>query len=157
MKDCRKIVYFALIIDLLLLIFVAVGFKVDDMTLSKGEVHEFNAGWTLTWPDGKSLPLDKLPFLGESKAGETLVMENRIPPEYFGKTLSFLSADKSLRVRMDGETVYEFGMKDERAFGHTPGSVVNFIDIPYDLCEASGRKRFPAPALAGCLWHRSHR
>ena len=145
MKDCRKIVYFTLIVDLLLLIFVAVGFKVDDMTLSKGEVHEFNAGWTLTWPDGKSLPLDKLPFLGESKAGETLVMENRIPPEYFGKTLSFLSADKSLRVRMDGETVYEFGMKDERAFGHTPGSVVNFIDIPYDLKEGNIEIKMVSP------------
>ncbi|MGN1313861.1 MAG: response regulator [Lachnospiraceae bacterium] len=135
MSCFKKIVFFTLGFDLLLLLFVALGFKVDDMTLSKGKVDEFNSGWVLTGEDGESVILDKLPYMGESTAEETLVMENTIPPEYFGKTLAFLSADKALRVRMDQEVVYEFGMEDERAFGHTPGSVVNFVDIPYNLRE----------------------
>jgi len=40
-----------------------------------------------------------------------------------------------LSVFIDGEQVYEFGMSDERSFGRTPGSVINFIDIPYELEE----------------------
>ena len=135
MNYFKKIIFFILAFDLLLLLFVALGFKVDDMTLAKGEVAEFNSGWVLIRENGESIVLDRLPYLGESMAGETLVMKNTLPPQYFGKTLAFLSADKSLRVRMDGETVYEFGMEDERAFGHTPGSVVNFVDIPYSLEE----------------------
>ena len=47
--------------------------------------------------------------------------------------MSFLSADKVLRVTVDGSCVYEFGVSDQRSFGQTPGSVVNFIDIPADL------------------------
>ena len=42
----------------------------------------------------------------------------------------FLSADKTLRVRIDGKEVYTFGLNDKRTFGHTPGSVMAFVDIP---------------------------
>lgn len=145
MKYFKKIVFFTLAFDLLLLLFVGLGFDVDDMTLSKGEVYAFNEGWTLTRGDGERIVLEKLPYLGESMAGETLVMENTLPPEYFGKTLAFLSADKTLRIRMDGEVVYEFGMEDDRAFGHTPGSIVNFVDIPYNLKEGHVEIRMVSP------------
>ena len=35
---------------------------------------------------------------------------------------------------MDGDEIYSFGTNDHRLFGHTPGSVYNFVDIP-DECE----------------------
>ncbi len=145
MKHFKKIVWFVLVFHLVLLLFVAVSFQVDDMTLSKGEVFEFNKGWTLTWPDGESAVIDELPYLGQSEPGDVLVLENTIPEEYFGMTMSFLSADKTLKVWMDGEYVYEFGVSDVRSFGHTPGSVVNFIDIPYDLQEGRIRMEMTSP------------
>ena len=49
-----------------------------------------------------------------------------------GKTLFFLSADKTVRVYIGTEEVYSFGENDVRLFGHTPGSVYYFINIPDD-------------------------
>ncbi|MBQ7067327.1 MAG: response regulator [Lachnospiraceae bacterium] len=145
MKHFRKIVWIVVAFNLALLLFVAVTFKVDDMTLSKGDVWEFNKDWVMTWQDGDRFEIEKLPFLGQSKPKEQVVLENTIPEKYFGKTMAFLSADKSLRVWMDNELVYEFGMEDIRSFGSTPGSVYNFIDIPYDLTSGKIRIEMVSP------------
>lgn len=145
MKYFNKKAWFVLFLDLFLLIFVAAVFKVDDMTLSKGEVFEFNSNWTLIWPDGERVLVEELPYLGNSEPGELIVLEQVIPREYFGKTMAFLSADKELKVWMDEKLVYEFGINDVRTFGHTPGSVYNFIDIPYDLTEGKLRMEMVSP------------
>ena len=133
MKHFRKIVWITLFVFVGILTYVAVAFQVDDMTLSKGNVYTFNDGWTLIREDGDKEALDTLPHLGHSTIGEKIVVENTIPMEYAGKTMAFLSADKMFRVWIDDELVYEFGMNDQRSFGHTPGSVYNFIDIPSNL------------------------
>lgn len=133
MKYFKKIVWVVLLLNIVMLVYVVKGFQVDDMTLSQGDVYDFNEGWTLSWQDGSTIALDELPYLGESDAEEHLVMSNRIPQEYWGLTMSFLSADKILRVTIDGTCIYEFGTDDHRSFGQTPGSVVNFIDIPAEL------------------------
>lgn len=145
MKYFKKKVWFVLALNLLLLIFVAAVFQVDDMTLSKGEVYDFNEDWTLTWPDGKSLLIEELPYLGNSEPGECMVLEKTIPQKYFGKTMAFLSADKELRVWMDERLIYEFGVNDVRTFGRTPGSVYNFIDIPHDLTDGKLRMEMVSP------------
>ena len=145
MKYFKKIVWFALAFCFLLLVVVAAVFKVDDMTLSKGKVYEFNQGWQIIWQDGKSLMIDELPYLGQSNQEETVVVENIIPKEYFGMTMSFLTADKAFKVWMDDKLVYEFGVNDERFFGHTPGSVVNFVNIPADLKEGRIRMEMVSP------------
>ena len=140
MKYYKKLVWGILAIASAILVFVIASFQVDDMTLSKGEVHKFNDNWELSWMDEegnsvKQVVLEELPYLGECEPGAVVVMNNQIPREYFGKTMSFLSADKQLSVKIDGEIVYEFGMNDVRTFGQTPGSVVNFVDIPSNLEE----------------------
>lgn len=146
MKHFRKILWMILAIHIVLILVVVFGFKVDDMTLSKGEVKDFNEGWKMTWQkDGKSIEIEELPYLGESVPDEILILENTIPKEYFGKTMSFLSADKELKVWIEEELVYEFGVEDKRFFGHTPGSVVNFIDIPTDLQEGTIRIEMVSP------------
>ncbi len=145
MKYSKKTVWIIVLFNLALLLFVAVKFKVDDMTLSKGEIHEFNTNWTLKWPDGTVYEIEELPYLGKSKPGEIIVFENVIPKEYSGKTMSFLSADKTLKVWIDGELIYTFGVEDERSFGHTPGSVVNFIDIPENLTEGKISMEMASP------------
>lgn len=144
MKYFKKIIWGILFVHVLLLTFVVLKFKVDDMTLAKGEVHDFNENWKLTWQNGRSV-VSELPYLGECEAQEMLVMENTLPEKFWGMTMSFLSADKELRVYFDGEVIYEFGVSDQRAFGHTPGSVVHFIDIPSDLNKGELRMEMVSP------------
>lgn len=145
MKCFKKIAWFILFLFLLLLGYVILWFKVDDMTLSKGQVYGFNTGWTLVREDGSSQALEELPFSGKSRPEEKVMLENNIPREYWGMSLSFLSADKMLTVFIDGEKIYEFGTSDERSFGRTPGSVVNFIDIPADLEKGDIRVEMVSP------------
>lgn len=139
MKLYRRVIRLALIAGIAILAFVAIMFKVDDMTLSKGDIYEFNEGWVLTGENGEAIHIEKLPYLGHSERDEVVIFENTIPEEYFGKTMAFLSADKEIKVWMDGELVYEFGVENKRLFGHTPGSVYNFIDIPSDLQQGTIR------------------
>lgn len=127
------------------MIVVLTRFQIQDMTLAKGEVYDFNKNWTIQWEDGTRQKIDELPLVADSKADEMVVIENTIPREYEGMTLSFLSADKVLKVFIDGKMVYEFGTKDERAFGHTPGSITNFIDIPDELQEGHIRIEMVSP------------
>lgn len=132
-KTMRNFAYVVVVIQVLIIIFTLVRFQIQDMTLSKGEVYDFNENWTILWENDTRQEIDTLPFAGKCKAEEMVVLENTIPEEYWGLTLSFLSADKVLKVYIDGEMIYEFGTTDERTFGHTPGSVINFIDIPSEL------------------------
>ena len=140
MKYYKRLVWAIAAAAFGILVLVVVGFRVDDTTLSKGEVYSFNENWRLSWlGEGgeiiKEIIPEGLPYMGVCEPERVVVMRNRIPTEYFGKTLSFLSADKSLMIKIDGVIVYEFGMNDVRLFGKTPGSVVNFVDIPQELTE----------------------
>lgn len=145
MKYFQKIIWVALVVNCLMVIYAVTHFQVDDMTLSTGKVYAFNEGWMLVQPDGTKEEIACLPYFGECDANTTIVIENTIPEDYRGWCLSFLSADKCLQVSIDGEVVYEFGMEDQRSFGQTPGSVENFIDIPQNLKEGRIRIEMVSP------------
>ena len=98
-------------------------------------MQPFNTGWVLVREDGTETVLEKLPYNTVSGKNEKIVIKNTIPKEYMGKTMTFLAADKTLRITVDGEEIYTFGLNDERLFGRTPGSVIVFADLPED-CEA---------------------
>ena len=135
MKILKKLIWVALAIEIIVLLVVVINSNVDNMTLSKGEIYNFNTGWIITRQDGSSQKIKSLPYSERSKAGEKIILNNTIPKKYSGMTMSFLSADKQFRVTIDGRQVYEFGVNDSRPFGKTPGSVTNFIDIPENLTE----------------------
>lgn len=135
MKIFQRLVWIVLGVYAAIILFVIGTFQVDDMTLSKGEIYDYNTNWIMLYEDGTSKKIETLPYSGKSEPNELIVIENVIPKEYQGLTLSFLSADKTLKVFLDDEVIYEFGTRDKRAFGHTPGSVYNFIDIPNDFEE----------------------
>ncbi|MDD6194641.1 MAG: ATP-binding protein [Lachnospiraceae bacterium] len=134
MKKHNRLCWAIFVIQLILITVIVKTAKVDDMTLAKGEVQSFNTGWTLVREDGITKELQTLPYNDTSEPNERIVIRNRIPENYWGKTLTFLSADKSLKITVDGEEIYSFGLNDTRLFGHTPGSVMVFADIPRD-CE----------------------
>lgn len=134
MKRYKRLAFFSIILQFVLIVVIVVFFQVDNMTLGKGNVYSFDQGWTLSYPDGKKVQIERLPYHATCKAGDTLTMEIKVPERYYGKTIFFLSADKELLVKMDGKEIYSFGKHDKRLFGHTPGSVYNFIDIP-EYCD----------------------
>jgi signal transduction histidine kinase/response regulator RpfG family c-di-GMP phosphodiesterase len=120
----------ALIVEGLLVVFILLCFHVTDMTLAKGDICSFDTGWTMVREDGTSEKIVHLPYASTSAPGETIILENTIPQQFAGKTLAFLSADKTVVVTVDGKDIYEFGTKDQKVFGHTAGSITNFIDLP---------------------------
>ena len=134
MKKYNKIIWTIFFIQLAVIAVVIKTAKVDDMTLAKGNVQSFNTGWVLVREDGAETDLQELPYNDTSEPNEKIVIKNTIPREYWGKTLIFLSADKTVKITVDGEEIYTFGLNDERLFGCTPGSVIVFADIPKD-CE----------------------
>lgn len=134
MKKYYRFIWIIFFIQLIVISTSLFSAKVDDMTLAKGDVQSFSSGWTLIREDGMVTDLEKLPYNTTSSANEKVVIKNTIPKEYFGKTLTFLSADKTLRIFVDDEEIYSFGMNDQRLFGQTPGSVIVFADLPLE-CE----------------------
>lgn len=145
MKRLKNAAWLVVVLQIILVIYVAVAFQVDDMTLVKGEVFDFNTGWTVCREDGRRVEAVSLPYTDSSNAYETVVMENTIPKEFAGLTMRFLTADKQFRVFVDGEEIYQFGMHDVRSFGHTAGSVMNFVDIPQTLGEGQIRIEMTSP------------
>lgn len=135
MKKYDKVIWAIFFVQLVVIAIVMNTAKVDDMTLAKGNVQSFDTGWVLIREDGTKTDLEKLPYYGNSQPNEKIVIRNTIPKENWGETLTFLSADKILRITVDGEEIYTFGLGDERLFGRTPGSVMVFADIPKE-CEA---------------------
>ena len=145
MKKCKILFILFSIFCILFFVVIANKFEVDDMTLATNDVESFNEGWVLYHEDGSSTSIAKLPYKESCKAGEVIVMENTLPQNYAKRTLSFLSADKELEVTVDGETIYTFGKQNKRLFGHTPGSVMNFVEIPGSFTEGHIRIEMVSP------------
>lgn len=134
MKKINNILITIILLIVCLLCFAAVRvFNIEDMTTSKGDISDFNDGWTLVRPDGSSEDIEMLPYSEPSTAGDVYYLNKQIYPYDAGNTIRFLSADKMLSVSLDGEIIYEFGINDIRLFGHTPGSITNFVEIPSDI------------------------
>lgn len=134
MEKMRKIAWVVLLVQLAIVIYAVISFKVDDVTLSRGEITSFNENWTIIREDGTKDSIT-LPYYEKCEANKKITIENILPSSFYGKTMSILTADKEVRVIVDGEVIYEFGVNDDRDFGKTPGSVTNFIDIPDNLKE----------------------
>lgn len=139
MNHLRRILWAIVSVFAIMIVLVVITFEVDDMTLSKGAVYNFNSDWRLYRAGQEVVHLDRLPYTGTSRAGETIVIENEIPREFWGMTMTFSSYDKTIRVLIDGREVYQFGTQDKRFFGSTPGTNINFVDIPKNLTNGKIR------------------
>ena len=152
MKKLRYITWVILALFIALTIYIINVFDVQIVTLYNQKLYPFNEGWTLIREDGSRSEIT-LPYYEECAKDEVIVIENIVPKKYAGKCLSFLTADKDMRVYIDGEIIYEFGVNDKRTFGETPGSVTNFIDIPIDMQEGNIRIELISPYdnYAACI------
>ncbi|MCR4842265.1 MAG: response regulator [Eubacterium sp.] len=123
-------------------LFVFFVFDEQRLPMSEPVVYDFNSEWIMTDGDGNTVSLDELPYAGTSGPGEEIVLENTIPEDCYGLTLAFLSADKTVEVEVDGRTVYTFGMSDDLLFGKSPGSMINFVDLPIVMNDPTVRITF---------------
>lgn len=129
MKRYQQILGGIILFHIVMMLFIGIFFKGDDVSLTKGGIIDFNKGWTITDEDG-SVPMEELPYRGDSTAGETVILERQIPAEYMGRTLFFATTEKELLIRWDGIEIYAFGRGDDRRFGSSPGSRIHFVDLP---------------------------
>ena len=136
MKKIHHIIVSLIFIAIIAICFLSVKiFDIKDMTTSRGEIEDYNDGWTLVRPNGSEEVINLLPYNEPSAAGDVYYLNKHINEADAGKTIRFLSADKLLSVSLNGRTIYEFGVSDKRLFGHTPGSITNFVDLPEDIGE----------------------
>ncbi|MDD6572165.1 MAG: ATP-binding protein [Thermoflexaceae bacterium] len=145
MKKYNKFIWAIFFIQLAVMAIVLKTARVDDMTLAKGKVQSFNTGWVLIREDGTETDLQELPYNTTSRPNEKVVIKNTIPREFWGETITFLSADKILKLTVDGEEIYTFGLNDERLFGGTPGRVMVFADIPENCKEGEIQIEMSSP------------
>lgn len=152
MKKLRYCTWLILALFIALTVYIINVFDIQIVTLYNQELLPFNEGWTLIREDGSKSDI-ALPYYEPCDKDEMIVIENVIPEKYAGKCLSFLTADKNMRVYIDGEDIYEFGVNDKRTFGKTPGSVTNFIDIPLDMKDGNIRIELVSPYndYAACI------
>lgn len=129
MKRYQQILSGIILFHIVMMLFIGIFFKEDSTSLSGGRIIDFNKGWTITSEDG-TMPIEELPYRGNSAAGETVILERQIPAEYMGRTLFFATGEKELLIRWDGTEIYAFGRGDERRFGNSPGSGLHFVDLP---------------------------
>lgn len=141
-----------LAVFLTLIIYIVNVFDIQIVTLYNQELDSFDDGWIMVRDDGTRSEIE-LPYYEECAADKLVVIENTLPKKYAGKCLSFLTADKDMRVYIDDKLIYEFGVNDKRTFGKTPGSVTNFIDIPLEMEEGKIRIELSSPYdnYAACI------
>ncbi|MCM1038343.1 MAG: response regulator [Ruminococcus sp.] len=102
--------------------------------------HEENKGHTTAIQNEEEVGFTvSLPYEGTSKPGEMLVFQNTIPHEYAGLTLTFYSTESTVRVSLNNEVIYQYGVENQRMFGKSPGSRLNFVDLPEHIGDGTLR------------------
>lgn len=138
MKQKQNI--FLLIITLLFVFTFIYGinrYKGEDFGLYEKSTYSFNAGWFLEEADGSQTPI-YLPADLNLPANTEYSISTYIPEEFpEGMTILFRSSQQSVRVQIDGETIYERGQNPELYPGDFRGSSWNTVRMPR---EYAGKK-----------------
>lgn len=129
MRKYQGILGGIILLHIVIMLLTGIFFKEDSASLAGREIADFNKGWTITGENG-TVPIEELPYRGDSAAGETVVLECQIPEKYMGQTLFFASAEKNLLIRVDGTEIYSYGGGDESRIVRSPGGAYHFVDLP---------------------------
>ncbi|MCM1264398.1 MAG: response regulator [Butyrivibrio sp.] len=120
-------------------------FQSEDAESNKYTIYEMNNGWqclsaTLGMKQpGESKEIVSLPYVGESEPDEMIVFQNTIPHEYAGLTMTFYSTESTVRVTLNDDVIYQYGIENKRIFGKSPGNRMNFVELPEHIGD--GRLR----------------
>lgn len=113
MKKYRSFAWNVVVIQIAILVFVFLFFKVDDVRLTNDGFFDFNKNWTVYREDGRVEKNVTLPFSSTSEPYEWIMFQNKISSTYAGYTLSFMTTDQILKVYLDNKLIYEFGTRDK--------------------------------------------
>lgn len=145
MKKIKRTIILVVIIQILAVAFIVGNSTVKSVTLATENVYDYNRAWSIEYEDGRKDYIESIPYYGNSKSGETVIARNVIWPEMCGKTICFLSADRSVQISVDDKLIYEFGVDDEHKIGRTPGSVMVFANLPDDCAGKIIEVRMKSP------------
>ena len=133
----RFLGWMSLALSVGVILLAALTFTNENTTVGTGAVQALNSGWTFTAEEeSKEVTL---PYFAKSEPYDAVCLSRIVDEELAGKTLAFLSADKTLFITLGGEKIYSFGWDGNHWFGKTPGSIKNYVDIPAD---AVGKELF---------------
>ncbi len=68
-----------------------------------------------------------LPFTGNSRDGNTVVLKNTLPEDYAGMTVNFSTAGAAVEVFLDDELIYQYGGEKE---DDVSGTMEHYADVP---------------------------
>lgn len=145
MKLIKRFIILVIIIQILAVLVIVGNATVKQVTLATENVYDYNRGWSIEYENGTKEYIENIPYYGNSKSDETIIVRNVIWPEMCGKTVCFLSADRSVQISVDDKLIYEFGVNDKHMIGRTPGSVMVFADIPGDCAGKIIEIRMKSP------------
>ena len=132
MGKYHRIVVGGILLSILGVFIALYQFKSEDAGAGGFAIYEMNDNWECGSVASEMEEMS-LPYEGKSKPGEILVFQNTVPREYAGMTLSFYSIESTVRVSLDDEIIYQYGVENQRIFGKSPGSRVNFVDLPNQI------------------------
>lgn len=86
-----------------------------------------------------------LPYEGTSEPDEMIVFQNTITQDYAGLTMVFYSVESTVRVSLNDKVIYQYGVENQRMFGKSPGSRINFVDLPDQIGDGYLRIELVSP------------
>ncbi len=156
MRNLRKLAGVCILFILVFMVIAMVQFekKEDGMSMFPDQIeYYFNENWLMThvdhakvsneeWKDhdklkevvqealaGEECQNVSLPYQGQSNPFDLIIFKNTLPEAYAGLTLNFFSTDSMVRVVIDGEVIYQYGV-EEYTSGKLPEDNDNFVNLP---------------------------
>lgn len=154
MKKFRKLIGFSIVLTLIFMVIALFQFEMEEDMSPLPDQFEYylDTDWAMV-----SFPLDqflgdingtdqiappvqdalaagdvqkiRLPYRKKNNAKEVLVFQNTLIESFAGMTLSFTTTDAAVRVVLDGETIYQYGIEDN-GINIPPGHSENFVHLP---------------------------
>ncbi len=125
-----------LVIGLLVLFFNLFLSRVDNTVINTSRLEKFNADWTVITHEQVIKKMTFPAIMTGMKAGDTLVLEKKLPTVLANDTyLFFRATHQFVKVKINDRQVYQFGWDEERSFGKSPACT--WVVIPV-LKEQAG-------------------
>ncbi|MCM1048382.1 MAG: response regulator [Clostridiales bacterium] len=138
MKKYYKVIVAITVLTIFSVFVVLFQFQPEGGTLNEYAIYDMNDNWQCV----SSNSVISLPYEGTSDPDEMIVFQNTVPQEYAGMTLSFYSTESTVRVSLNGNIIYQYGVDNQRKFGKSPGSRMNFVDLPERIGDGYLRIEF---------------
>ena len=102
----RFLGWMSLALSVGVILLAALTFTNENTSVGTGAVQALNSGWTFTAEEeSKEVTL---PYFAKSEPYDAVCLSRIVDEELAGKTLAFLSADKTLFITLCGEKIYSY-------------------------------------------------